>query len=154
MDDAFNAAPQEPSMGNNEDAPQFEMPKNEPSPDKQPQDNGMNEPMPEMPSEAPANEEGDDSTMGIINRLSDEDKEAVRSYAQSILKKQEKSDNSRKEKEEEPAPVQERIFTKGELQSLKDESIMNKRKPYSSDAPLEKRMKVSKSSPFTAPIFK
>lgn len=146
MDDAFAAASQEPSMDNNEGAPQPDMPQNAPMP----QDGRMDASIPDAPTDAPAGREGDDSTMGIINRLSDEDKEAVRSYAQSMLEKEKEPED----KAEAPAPVQERIFTKGEIQKMKDESLLDKGKPYSSDAPLEKKMKVSKSSPFTAPVFK
>lgn len=145
MDDAFAAVPQEPSMDNNS-APQSNMPQDAPMP----REGEMDAPMPDEPSEAPSNREGDDSTMGIINQLSDEDKEAVRSYAQSMLEKEKEPED----KTEAPAPVQERIFTKGEIQNMKDESLLGKGKPYSSDAPLEKKMKVSKSSPFTAPVFK
>ena len=43
--------------------------------------------MPEVPEVE--TEEGDDSTMSIINQLSDEDRESVRAYAESMLNKQE-----------------------------------------------------------------
>lgn len=72
--------------------------------------------------DAPVN---DDSTMGVINQLSSDDKDAVRSYAESLLKKY--------ENEEEPigdglnmeAPVggnmsESVIFTKGQLRTINE----------------------------------
>ena len=47
----------------------------------------------DMGMEGGETEGGDDSTTGIINQLSDEDKEAVRNYAKSLLSRDEKQND-------------------------------------------------------------
>ena len=112
--------------------------------------------------------EGDDSTMSIINQLSDEDREAVRAYAESMLSK------SKGEQEapagegpmmddpamgEEQSPMMESfIFTKKQLNTLmenfgptEDElQKQDERKPLSK----KKEKTVSDKSPFNSPKFK
>ena len=112
--------------------------------------------------------EGDDSTMSIINQLSDEDREAVRAYAESMLSK------SKGEQEapagegpmmDDPAmggeqqPMMESfIFTKKQLSTLmenfgptEDElQKQDERKPL----PKKKERTVSDKSPFNSPKFK
>ena len=113
-------------------------------------------------------EDGDDSTMSIINQLSDEDREAVRAYAESMLSK------SKGEQEapagegpmmDDPAmggeqqPMMESfIFTKKQLNTLmenfgptEDElQKQDERKPL----PKKKEKTVSNKSPFNSPKFK
>lgn len=60
----------------------------------------------------------DDSTISIINQLSDEDKDAVRAYAESLISKNEPNDEAGNE---ENGPVMESIiFTKKQLEKLKN----------------------------------
>ena len=112
--------------------------------------------------------EGDDSTMSIINQLSDEDREAVRAYAESMLSKSEGG-------QEEPIgedpmmgdpaiggeqqPMMESfIFTKKQLNTLmenfgptEDElQKQDERKPLTK----KKEKTVSGKSPFNSPKFK
>ena len=116
---------------------------------------------PPIGGQDPMSDEGDDSTMSIINQLSDEDREAVRAYAESMLNKGE--DTEEPMGEEPPvdnAPVMESfIFTKRQLQTLMEnfgpteDEIQNKdddRKPLSK----KKDKTVSSKSPFNSPKFK
>lgn len=107
------------------------------------------------------NEEGDDSTMSIINQLSDEDREAVRAYAESMLSnsgnENEPSDNGAPM---DNAPMMESfIFTKKQLRHLMEnfgpteDELQNKnddRKPLAR----KKEKTVSRKSPFNSPKFK
>ena len=61
------------------------------------------------PIDGPSDEPGDDSTMSIINQLSDTDREAVRAYAESMLNRDETQDQ----------PMQENlVFTKKQLDEI------------------------------------
>ena len=113
-------------------------------------------------------EEGDDSTMSIINQLSDEDREAVRAYAESMLSKSESGQEVPAGKGpmtddpamgEEQSPMMESfIFTKKQLNTLmenfgptEDElQKQDERKPLSK----KKEKTVSDKSPFNSPKFK
>lgn len=112
-------------------------------PEEQPQvDNGMdmnqepNQETADMPQDAMPpieqpenqdmanNEPADDSTMSIINQLSDTDREAVRAYAESMLNRDETVDNNSNENPDGPSePMQETksvIFTKGQLREMNE----------------------------------
>ena len=116
----------------------------------------------EMPAddsmgEEPTPEGEDDSTMSIINQLSSEDKEAVRSYAESLLKRSEPSQEEQPMGDEQPM-MESMILKKGEMESLlenfgpsQDELFMDSDKNKS----LTKKAKktVSSDSPFSAPKF-
>ena len=72
--------------------------------------------------DAPVN---DDSTMGIINQLSSDDKDAVRSYAESLLKKYENEEEPIDDGLNMEAPVggnmsESVIFTKGQLRAINE----------------------------------
>lgn len=123
-----------------------------------------------MASEQPPMEggEGDDSTMSIINQLSDEDREAVRAYAESMLSKSEGGQEEPAGEdpmmgdpamgEEQPPMMESFIFTKKQLSTLmenfgptEDElQKQDKRKPL----PKKKEQTVSSKSPFNSPKFK
>ena len=107
----------------------------------------------EPPMEDPSAMGGDDSTTSIINQLSDEDREAVRAYAESMLDKQ----NNNSNEDEIPvdnAPVMESIIvTKKQLNSIMENFKINtnneKEKPLST----KKEKTVSNNSPFNTPKF-
>ena len=112
--------------------------------------------------------EGDDSTMSIIDQLSDEDREAVRAYAESMLSK------SKGEQEapagegpmmDDPAmggeqqPMMESfIFTKKQLSTLMENFGPTEDELQKQDErkPLQKKKErtVSDKSPFNSPKFK
>jgi hypothetical protein len=126
---------------------------------EQPPMNGQDQMMDEQPP-IDDNAEGDDSTISIINQLSDEDREAVRAYAESMLNK---SGEGGEYTEEVPMeggePMMESfIFTKKQLNKLmenfgpSEDEIQNKnddRKPLSK----KKEKTVSYKSPFNSPKF-
>ena len=112
--------------------------------------------------------EGDDSTMSIIDQLSDEDREAVRAYAESMLSK------SKGEQEapagegpmmDDPAmggeqqPMMESfIFTKKQLNTLMENfgPTEDELQKHDERKPLQKKKErtVSDKSPFNSPKFK
>ena len=112
--------------------------------------------------------EGDDSTMSIINQLSDEDREAVRAYAESMLSKSEGGQEAPAGEDpmmgdpamggEQPPMMESFIFTKKQLNTLmenfgptEDElQKQDERKPLSK----KKEKTVSGKSPFNSPKFK
>ncbi len=112
--------------------------------------------------------EGDDSTMSIINQLSDEDREAVRAYAESMLSKSEGGQEAPAGEDpmmgdpamggEQPPMMESFIFTKKQLNTLmenfgptEDElQKQDERKPL----PKKKEKTVSGKSPFNSPKFK
>lgn len=119
---------------------------------------GNNEmPTDDMMGGEPSSSEEDDSTISIINQLSPEDKEAVRSYAESLLKRSEPSQEE--QQEDEMHPMMETItIKKGDMETLlenfgpsQDELFMNSDK----NKPLNKKAKktISSNSPFSAPKF-
>lgn len=139
-----------------------------------PEGGNMEEPMPmgdeEMPmddmpmdSDIPEGDNGmgDDETMNIINKLSPKDKEAVKSYAESLSSNNE---DSNEPEQQEPmqdglnmeAPMNETfIFKKSQLNKLmenfgptNDELVKDKKANLS-----KKNKKVVKNSPFNAPDF-
>ncbi len=138
-----------------------------------PEGGNMEEPMPTddmsmdnmpMDSDIPEGDNGmgDDETMDIINKLSPKDKEAVKSYAESLASNNE--DSNEPEQQEEPmqdglnmeAPMNETfIFKKSQLNKLmenfgptNDELVKDKKTNLS-----KKNKKVTKNSPFNAPDF-
>lgn len=135
MDDASSVTPNEPMP----EGPDM-MGGNEPM---------GNEPMPDAPAE------GDDSTMSIINQLSDTDKKAVRAYAESMLSREEDKNNEGGDNEPPMGgemPTEGRCYTKNELNEVfgldnlsvkKDEPKTDKRKDNT-----------VKNSPFNSPKFK
>lgn len=108
---------------------------------------------PNMSEQPPMDSNSNDSTTSIINQLSDEDREAVRAYAESMLDTH---------NEQEPAPeepmMESVMFTKKQLNKLfenfgptEDEIQRNKKnKPLNQ----KKERTVSSKSPFNAPKFK
>lgn len=120
---------------------------------------GMNPEVPEdnmMDDEAsmPDENEGDDSTMSIINQLSDEDKESVRAYAESMLDKSEDNDeNPEMDGETAPAVPEGKTFTKKQLKEafgVKPEDDMENNFGPSKQP---KKKTISKNSPFNPPMF-
>lgn len=124
---------------------------------------GMGNDMP-MDGETPMdnNEMGSDETMDIINKLSPKDKEAVKSYAESLISKDESEDNA-EEVQDVPAqdglnmetPMNETfIFKKKQLNKLMENfgptetELENDEKPN-----LVKKDKKTKKTPFNAPDF-
>lgn len=124
---------------------------------------GMENEMP-MDDEIPMDngEMGGDETMDIINQLSPKDKEAVKSYAESLISKDESSDST---EEAQDAPVQDGlnmetpmnetfIFRKKHLNKLMEnfgptETELEKDKKPN----LVKKQKKTKKTPFNAPDF-
>jgi hypothetical protein len=103
--------------------------------------------MGEMPEDGQEPMSGDDdSTMGIINRLSDTDKKAVRAYAESMLDRDE-SQNANNEMYESF------IFTKGQLDKIHEVLLTTDDKQ---DEPINKTNKKIKKgntkSPFDSPF--
>lgn len=114
----------------------------------------------EMPMDN--NEMGEDETMEIINQLSPKDKEAVKSYAESLISKDESNDGT---EETNDVPVQDGlnmetpmnetfIFNKKQLNKLMenfgpmDTELEKNEKPN-----LVKKQKPIKKTPFNAPDF-
>lgn len=142
---------EDPSMGGAPD------PMAEPMPEDPTMDMGNEE----MPEETPTDmgDEGDDSTMSIINQLSDEDKESVRAYAESMLDKKNTDNESNDEEIAEdpmaaPAPQMEgKRFTKKQLKEqfgIRDDEPKTK----TGDSKSLKRKKSSTNSPFEPPMFR
>jgi hypothetical protein len=140
-------------------APAPEVPMEQP-----PMEDGMNmdpmamggEPTPEMGGEGeiPNNEEGgDDSTMSIINQLSDEDKKSVRAYAESMLDKNENEASEAPQDNEVAPPIPEgMVFTKKQLKEefgikIEKDEVQNSR-------PQPRKKVVRQDSPFNPPMFK
>lgn len=108
--------------------------------------------VPEIPEEGGEQPEGDDdSTMALINKLSDEDKESVRAYAQSMLNKSGEGEGEEAPTEAPEVPeVQEgKRFTKKQLREMfgvdkvKDEPKVDNMK----------RKETRKGNPFNPPKF-
>ena len=119
---------------------------------------GNNEmPTDDMMGGEPASDEEDDSTISIVNQLSPDDKEAVRSYAESLLKRSEPSQEEQQEDERQPM-METMTIKKGDMETLletivpsQDELFMTSDK----NKPLNKKAKknISSNSPFSAPKF-
>ena len=104
---------------------------------------------------------GDDSTESIINQLSDEDREAVRAYAESMLKKNGEQPTENGPEPTDPAmggePMMESaIFTKKQIEMImenfgptEDELQKDEKKHLSK----KNERTVSKKSPFNSPKF-
>lgn len=124
---------------------------------------GMGNDMP-MDGEAPMdnNEMGGDETMDIINQLSPKDKEAVKSYAESLISKDESDDNA-EEIQDVPAqdglnmeaPMNETfIFRKKQLNKLMENfGPMDAELEKDEKTNLVKKQKKTKKTPFNAPDF-
>lgn len=124
---------------------------------------GMDNNMP-MDGETPMddNEMGDDETMNIINQLSPKDKEAVKSYAESLISKDESGDNT---EEIQDAPVQDGlnmeapmnetfIFRKKQLNKLMENFGPTETELEKNEKPnLVKKQKKTRKTPFNAPDF-
>lgn len=96
--------------------------------------------------------EGSDDTMSIINQLSDTDKEAVRSYAKSMLNK---SDSQQENGDAGNQPMMESVvFTKKQLIKIQEnfgpsqDELMKK----NDRKELPKKISKSGSSPFNSPF--
>lgn len=112
---------------------------------------------PEIPDTDTTAEGNDDSTMSIINQLSDEDRESVRAYAESMLDKNGGTEENEPEipdtEEEMPQEnfQESRRFTKKQLKeefgpktNSENESPLNQNK---------KRTEVRNGNPFNPPKF-
>jgi len=94
---------------------------------------------------------GGDDTLSIINKLSDKDKEAVRSYAESMLSRDETQQNGGEEQ-----PMMEQvIFTKKQINKIQEnfgptqDELMNK----NNRKELPKKQSKTNNSPFSNPKF-
>jgi hypothetical protein len=122
------------------------------------QEGGMEEPPMDSPDGMePGGEEGGtgDSTIDIINKLSDTDKEAVRAYAESMLDRSENQGEGNMEPGMEPM-AESVIFTKKQLSKINENLINmdkddNKKNLIGASKP---NKKLSKKSPFSSPKFK
>lgn len=113
----------------------------------------MNDDPMEMEGEPETPTEGDDSTMAIINQLSDEDKKSVRAYAESMLDKNAEEDNIPEDNGEEMAPAvpEGRTFTKKQLKEEFGVKVDDVETKKVSQQPKQKTIK--KNSPFNPPMF-
>ena len=120
---------------------------------------GGDAPMPDGDGMGGEEGSGDDSTMSLFDQLSDEDKEAARSYIESMLNK----DESQPDNQEAPEggdmpqmPMESVIFTKGQLKKLNEDiglGIDTERDKKNLMKRTEKTNKKVKSSPFNSPKF-
>ena len=142
-------------IGNVADDPNAGMPADDPG--MEGEDAGMEEPAAEGGI-------GDDSTASIIDQLSDEDKEAVRNYAESLLNRDEaapKGDMAGTEEPAAPAPGQEQgvmmEITKGRLKKVQ-QRLHETFRPQEDDKEetdrKQKKIKknIGKKSPFDSPL--
>lgn len=121
------------------------------------------------PMDDPSMEDGgddDDSTVAIINQLSDTDREAVRAYAESMLNRDETQNNNEDEvppmdasmgQDNSGAPMMETvIFTKKQLRKINENFGPTADELNKDEKPLEKKKskQVTSKSPFSAPKFK
>ena len=157
MDGDPNAVPMDdPNMGGDPNA----APMDDPNMDGDMESAPMDSPNMDDDGNDMGGEEDDDSTVAIINQLSDTDKEAVRSYAKSMLHRDE-AQNGGGEGELPPSneqPISESfVFTKKQIQMLRenfgptDDELSKKddRKPLG----VKKSNKVPSNSPFNSPKF-
>lgn len=119
--------------------------------------------------------EGDDSTMSIIDQLSPEDREAVRSYAESMLSRDEAKGGMEGGPDDmggeppmdggpdmgpdqggQPPMMEQVVFTKGQLRKLNEALNIVEPEKDDNDKGLEKKKgkSVNKKSPFNSPKFK
>ena len=102
----------------------------------------------------------DDSTASIINQLSPEDREAVRSYAQSMLSRAEGDNGLEGEGASGPqspdgAMMESVIFTKKQLRTIMENVGIFNNEPRKEKSLTKKSTKsVSKNSPFNSPNFR
>ena len=111
----------------------------------------------------PVNDMGGDETMSIISQLSPKDKEAVKSYAESLISKDEANSEGNSNIPEEPmpdglnmeTPVNETfIFNKKQLNKLMENfGPTNAELEKKEKTNLIKKHKQVKSTPFNAPDF-
>lgn len=108
-----------------------------------------------MAGQNPEGEESDD-TASIINKLSDADKEAVRSYAESMLSRDEVQGNGETGQEDGAQMMEQVIFSKKQLNMLKEnfgpsqDELMKKNDKK--ELPKKQSSKI-KNSPFSPPKF-
>lgn len=108
-----------------------------------------------MGGQNPEGEESDD-TASIINKLSDTDKEAVRSYAESMLNRDEAQSNGETWQENGAPMMEQVIFSKKQLNMLKEnfgpsqDELMKKNDKK--ELPKKQSSKI-KNSPFSPPKF-
>lgn len=139
--------------------------------------NIANDPNAGMPTEDPGMEDagmgmeggeaegGDDSTASIIDQLSDDDKEAVRNYAKSLLNRDEaNADGEAMPGMEEPAPAPDQSgqgvmmeITKGRLKKVQQHLSETFRSNDGNKDETDRRQKkvkknVGKKSPFDSPL--
>ena len=124
------------------------------------EDPAMDDVDPNLGSDAEGN---DDSTAGIIDQLSDEDKEAVRNYAKSLLSRDETEMPGAEPGMEEPAPApgQEQgvmmEITKGRLKKVQQKLSETFRGNYDDKDETERKQKkvnkdFRKKTPFDTPL--
>ena len=104
-------------------------------------------------------EEDDDSTVSIINKLTPEDREAVRSYAQSMLSRSEANAEEGPEGEEPidnggEAPIAESfVFTKGQLKKIHENLLPTEPEKEKNQIEKKRSKALSDKSPFKSPKF-
>lgn len=116
------------------------------------QDQPQNE-MDNIPNNDMGEEMNDDSTMSIINQLSDKDKDAVRAYAESMLSRDETQDNNGGQMFE-SKKYRDVIFKKGQLLEMNENfgptaDELDKTKPKN----FSKKTNKNKNTPFNSPKF-
>lgn len=92
----------------------------------------------------------DDSTIGIINQLSDEDKKAVRAYAESMLSK---AENNNVEKMPEANIAESVTFSKAQMDILRETFRKNADKEEKETLGKKETNNTSLKSPFNSPKF-
>lgn len=161
--DGASAAPtptdstMDPMMGNGPNMDGGEMPMDSPNMSGDPNMDGGEMPMddPMDGDQSMENNEGDDSTISIINQLSPEDREAVRAYAQSMLSKSEEPQNDIPQEDMSGEPMMESfVFSKNQLTKIMENFNKTVEDENEDDTLKKKESKtVSKKSPFNSPIF-
>lgn len=111
---------------------------------------------PSMSGDMDAEGAADDSTVSIINQLSPEDREAVRSYAESMLNRSE--DNGEGEAQTQPSDetlaMESVIFTKKQLRKIMENvGIFNNDTDKKTPLKNKGTKSVTKKSPFNSPKF-
>lgn len=109
--------------------------------------------VPDMGNDAQQEQGSSDDTVSLFNKLSDDDKEAARSYIESMLDKE----GSEKESEEpQPQmPTESVIFTKKQVNKLNEEfGIQNlSKEKETNQKKMDSVKNKTKNSPFSSPSF-
>ena len=121
-----------------------------------PSNNPMDMGDPSMSGDMGAEEAADDSTVSIINQLSPEDREAVRSYAESMLNRSENNGEGegQTQSSDETLAMESVIFTKKQLRKIMENvGIFNNDTDKKTPLKNKGTKSVTKKSPFNSPKF-